>query len=104
MESLHTITNECDNVIVGTYYHPQTKLREGNVFTPVYDSVHKRGVYPSMQWVGWVYISPWQTDILPLDRHPLKRQLKRAVRILLECILVFNESSITSVTAGLSQR
>ena len=22
------------------YYHPQTKLREGNVFTPVCDSVH----------------------------------------------------------------
>ena len=28
-------------LLVGTYYHPQTKLREGNVFTPVYDSVHK---------------------------------------------------------------
>ena len=41
MEAFHTITNECDNVIVGTYYRPQTKLREGNVFTPVYDSVHK---------------------------------------------------------------
>ena len=58
MEALHTITNECDNVIVGTYYRPQTKLREGNVFTPVCDSVHRgvsvqgvslsRGV--SLQW------------------------------------------------------
>ena len=25
------------------YYRPQTKLREGNVFTPVSDSVHGRG-------------------------------------------------------------
>ena len=26
------------------HYHPQTKLREGNVFTPVCDSVHRGGV------------------------------------------------------------
>ena len=31
---------------------PQMKLREGNVFTLVCDSVHGRGVYPSMQWAG----------------------------------------------------
>ena len=30
------------------YYRPQTKLREGNIFTPVCDSVHRVGVYPSM--------------------------------------------------------
>ena len=34
------------------YYRPQTKLREGNVFTPVCHSV-QGGVYPSMQWAKW---------------------------------------------------
>ena len=28
------------------HYHPQTKLREGDVFTPVCDSVHRWGVHP----------------------------------------------------------
>ena len=31
------------------WYRPQTKLREGNVFTPVCDSVHKEGLWP---WGG----------------------------------------------------
>ena len=55
------------------YFHcPQTKLREGNVFTSVCDSVHGRGV--SVQ--GGLY----QGD------PPYTKEW--AVRILLECILV----------------
>ena len=127
MEAFHTITNECDNVIVGTYYRPQTKLREGNVFTPVYDSVHKgvsvqgsfcpgglspegrlclQGVFVwgglvqgvSVQGVslqrgisvqgflcpegGWVSVRGGS-----LSGRPLYGK-ERAVRILLECILI----------------
>ena len=29
-----------------SYYRPQTKLREGNVFTPACDSVHRGGLCP----------------------------------------------------------
>ena len=42
------------------YYRPQTNLQEGNVFTPVCDSVHGGvggvgwGWYPSIQWAGSV--------------------------------------------------
>ena len=39
-------------------YHPQTKLREGNVFTPVCHSVHRGKVY-----------TPGKT-LSPLGRHP----------------------------------
>ena len=70
--------------------HPQTKLREGNVFTPVCDSIHGGGVYPSMQWARGVCIQacndqgvyrgctggrhplfryPW-ADTPPPSRHP----------------------------------
>ena len=64
-------------------YHPQTKMREGNVFTSVCHSVHRGKVY-----------TPGKT-LSPLGRHPPSGQtppiwpLKRAVRILLECSLVF---------------
>ena len=27
------------------FYHPQTKLQKGNVFTPVYDSIHRGSVH-----------------------------------------------------------
>ena len=30
-------------LVLTHFYRPQTKLREGNVFTPVYDSVHGEG-------------------------------------------------------------
>ena len=62
-------------------YRPQTKLWEGNVFTPVCDSVHG-GVYPSMHWTGVHRIGrqpppradpPLGRDLLadtPLDRPP----------------------------------
>ena len=36
------------------YYHPQTKLRKGNVFTPVYDS----GQTPPMQTAPWADTPP----------------------------------------------
>ena len=46
-----SICNEVDGsepiftqLAVTLFYYPQTKLREGNVFTPVCDSVHKVGV------------------------------------------------------------
>ena len=34
------------------YYHPQTKLWEGNVFTPVCASVHSVGVCASQHAMG----------------------------------------------------
>ena len=41
-------------MVIEYFYRPQTKLREGNVFTPICDSVHGGGVglYPSIQWAG----------------------------------------------------
>ena len=48
------------------YYRPKTRLRQGNVFTPVCDSVHGGGVYPNMQWAG-VY-TPW-TDTSPREQY-----------------------------------
>ena len=57
-------------------YRPQTKLREGNVF-------HLSVIL----FTGGVCI-PW-ADPRPRQTPPRpRRQLKRAVRILLECILV----------------
>ena len=35
------------------YYHPQTKLREGNVFTPVCDSVHRGSSIQGGLCLGW---------------------------------------------------
>ena len=90
-----------------TYLPSATKLRQGNVFTPVCHSVH-RGVChtplgrPPWQTPPWQTPSPeqtpspgqtppWQT---PLGRHlPLHSACwdtvnKRAVRILVECNLV----------------
>ena len=45
-------------------YHPQTKLRKGNVFTPVCDSVHMGEVYTSLDTPPtWTHIHthPGQT-------------------------------------------
>ena len=92
-------------------------LGQGNVFTPVCHSVHRGVVYPSMQWSGCVYSSmqraedvypsmqwgrpPW-ADTLPLARNPpgrpppqKRRPLKRAVRVLQECILVLSQISVS---------
>ena len=58
-------------------YHPQTKLRKGNVFTSVCQKfcAYGGGVYPRAD---------------PPGRHPPPRRwlLQRTVRILLECIPV----------------
>ena len=80
-----------------SFYRPQTKLREGIVFTPVCDSVHGGGgVYPSMQWAGGVHPArqtpPGQTP--PRETPPPRRQLKRALRILLEYILVITSFNL----------
>ena len=40
----------CANLLL--HYHPQTKLREGNVFAPVCDSVHKGGRGGGHAWRG----------------------------------------------------
>ena len=85
-----------------TFYHPQTKLREGNVFTPVCDSVHGgTGVSQHAMGrggMGCVYKCsprpPGQTprwaDMTPRQTHLPRRALHRAVHILLECIVVSN--------------
>ena len=79
-----------------TRYLPQTKLRKGDVFTPVCQSFCSQGVYPS---ACWDMPPPGQT---PPGRHPPRAQppgqtpppppsrrlLLQTVRILLECILV----------------
>ena len=77
-------------VIGRDFYRQQTKLREGNVFTPVCDSVHGGGVYPSMHQRSHNALARHS----PPGRHPLgqipptRMVNERAVRILLECILV----------------
>ena len=63
------------------FYRPQTKLQEGNVFTPVYDSVHREGVSQDGMGRRGVCVGGG-------CRPPPRRPLKRTVRILLECILV----------------
>ena len=65
-----------------TFYHPQTNLREGNVFTPVYDSNSPGGgqVYPSIQWEegDGVCIHMLPRADTPLGKHdPLERQTPR---------------------------
>ena len=66
----HTYTRTCNGLLP-----PATKLGQGYVFTRVCDSVHGEGgcLLPGAGW--------W--------RPPPRRLLLRAVRILLECILVF---------------
>ena len=66
-------------VDISSFYRPRMKLRKGNVFTPVCDSVHAGGFTPP-----WAATSPRQS------RHPPARYpMHRTVRILLECILVY---------------
>ena len=49
------LKNSALNIILArknqiTFYRPQTKLRKGNVFIPVCDSVHRgEGIHPSRQ-------------------------------------------------------
>ena len=62
------------------HYRPQTKFRGSNVFTPVCQSSCSQVCGQTPPWTD----TPWQTARPP----PRRRPLKRAVRILLECILV----------------
>ena len=39
---------ECIDNVLSHFYRPQTKLRKGNVFTPVSYSVHRAGVSASV--------------------------------------------------------
>ena len=66
-----------------------TKLGQGYVFTRVCDSVHRRGL--GLCLGGLCHGDPAYGN-------------EQMVRILLECILVFNENSIASVIAELLQR
>ena len=73
------------------------KLREGNVFTPVCDSVH-RGMVCITACNGGLSAWRWPPDT-PLDthllgKHPLRQPLKRAIRILLECIFTTRKRSL----------
>ena len=122
MDATDQITTEATN-----WYRPQTKLRQGNVFTPVCDSVHRvgggtmsrgvsvrgclcpEGLCPagSLSWevslsrgvsvlgvsfqresLSWGCLCPGR----PLSRRPPSPLppygYVRAIRILLECILV----------------
>ena len=104
-------------LILSYYYHPQMKLRKGNVFTPVCQSFCSQGrCTPPGTPPPWQTQPHWEDTPLgihpqanihpqadthpradtPLGRHttpgqtPLlpRRPLQRTVRILLECILV----------------
>ena len=81
---------KCNDV----YYRPQTKLGQGNNFTGVCLSIGGRGVSltenPPLDRDPLVRDLPGQRPPrmeMPLDRDPPYSK-KRAVRILLECILV----------------
>ena len=78
---------------MGDYYRPQTKLREGYVFTRVSDSVHRGRWYPSMHCrfqgphpgggVGWIS----QHALTQPPNPPSRRLLLWAVCILLNAFL-----------------
>ena len=80
-------------------YRSQTKLREGNVFTPVCHSVHKGECFPACNGQGGLLLGPRRGclplgpggclplglgRVYPLLGRPPRLPLKWAVRILLE--------------------
>ena len=74
-------------------YRPQTKLREGYVFTPVCQSFCSRGGGDVRDRGGWgmcggACVAEGECVVWGACMQDT-RSLKRAVRILLECILVF---------------
>ena len=82
-----------------------TKLRKGNVFTPVCQSFCSQGgVCPSACWDTPL---PWADT--PPGRHPPANDpngrwlLLRTVRILLECILVISNSEVIYSTFSAAQ-
>ena len=72
------------------HYRPQTKLGQGNIFTPVCHSFHRGGacMVAGGAWLPEGHAWLWG------GVHRIRRDTvnERAVRILLECILVFQES------------
>ena len=79
------------------FYRPQTKLREGNVFTPVCYSVHRVGCTPPVHTpetpLPWTPLPTWtHSPVTPGHPHPSTVN-KRAERILLECFLVWQNKS-----------
>ena len=80
------------------FYRPQTKLREGNVFTLVCDSVHRGGVSVYGRFLSGEGVCPGGGCLCPAGVSLSSRGVsvqgdppyskERAVRILLECILV----------------
>ena len=85
----------CPQFMIFTARKPS--LGQGNVFTPICQSFCSQGectcartdTIPGRHTPFGKY-PPKQTP-LPLGRHPFpRRQLKRAIHILLECILVAN--------------
>ena len=92
------------------YYHPQTKFREGNVFTPVRDSVHGGGSLSGGLCPGGVCVQGVSIQEGSLSkggglcpggflsgRPPSPYSKEQALRILLECILVQNCSHRTGL-------
>ena len=82
---------------VQNFYRPQTKLREGNVFTLVSQSFRSQG----LSWCHFLlWTAPPPTGWHPTGQHPspptrtaspqdaTQRKDKRLIRILLECFLV----------------
>ena len=87
----HTTIHQSTTHTHTLFYRSQTKLRKGNVFTPVCQSFCSQGgVCPSACWDTHTPPSrhpPGQRP-LPPGRHPPNRWLLLwTVRILLECIL-----------------
>ena len=100
-------------------YRPQTKLREGNVFTGVCDSVHMGGVWsrggacfrgvPAPGGAcSWEVPTPGGGSVPggyllqggAWWRPPPGRLLLQAVRILLECILVSSINTSLELSNG----
>ena len=55
-------------LVVSHFYRPQTKFREGKVFTPVYQSFYSQGERVSLKE------TTLHTETLPGQRHPEQRR------------------------------
>ena len=79
-------------------YRPQTKLRKGNVLTSVCQEFCPWGegsVHPLTDTPRQIPPGRHTPGRHPLSRHPLAdtpTKMQQTVRILLECILVLNET------------
>ena len=77
------------------FYRPQKKLREGNVFTGF--CLFTGVCPPTMPWGRQTPRAPQKADTPSLRADVVNR---RAVRILLECILVYSGESRISRTGS----